>query len=125
MYLSEILQERQTALFEKHGVFFAFSNEQLKKGVDKYPGKKLVSLGAGTFCVKDNVKAFISDHEQLVVTCMKEDIEKHGLDGVIYRELGNHECFYTGDIEPAWDALKTYPNITRDMVIRIFNKHHR
>ena len=32
-YLSEIMEEKQTELFNKYNVFFAFNNEQFKEGL--------------------------------------------------------------------------------------------
>lgn len=105
-YLSEIIQEEQTALFDRLGVFFAFGNKQFDE--QKKEGVEYVSMGAGMICPKKNVQSFIDGHSELVKNGRKKDIELHGIDRVIAREISNHESFYTMDKEPAKEALIGY-----------------
>jgi len=39
---------------------------------------------------------------------IEQDIKENGIDKIIVRELYNYECFYTGEIEDAVDALEAY-----------------
>lgn len=60
------IQERQTALFNELGLFWAFSTEQFREGLEKVGGTekrgKYVSVGSGGYCPKSNVTAL---HEGL------------------------------------------------------------
>jgi hypothetical protein len=119
MSLTQIVQSAQTECFNNHGVFFAFSNEQLDQ--QKKEGVIYVSLGGGLICPKANVKAFVNDHANIISNGIKTDIEKNGKDAIIRRELDNHECFYTGDVEDCIDALDGY-GFTREDIIAVYNK---
>ena len=118
MSLSTIIQAEQTILFDKLGIFFAFSNEQLDR--QKKEGVEYVSLGAGTICPKENVKAFIEEHANLVKTGIAKDIEKNGKEKIIHRELCNYECFYSGDLDDAIDALEDY-GFTNEEIYAVYN----
>ena len=118
-YLSDYIEEKQSTLFKKHGVFFAFSDKQYQE--QKKEGVKYVSLGMGTLCPKENAKAFIDEHHDLVKAGIAQDVEENGIDGVIIRELGNHEAFYTGDAESTVDALDGYPT-TKEYIWQLFRK---
>ena len=52
---------------------------------------------------------------------VKQDLAENGKDGVIKRELGNYECYYTGDIETCVDALKSY-GITEEEIRVVFKQ---
>ncbi len=89
------------------GLFFAFSNDQLKKGLDKVKAevKDIISIGAGGFILKTQVKAFIDTlkrHEQ-----ERKDLKKDNkifFDALVY-ELNNHEYCITYDTKDALDSL--------------------
>jgi hypothetical protein len=119
MSLSQIIQANQSACFQKHGVFFAFSNSQLNE--QKQDGVEYVSLGAGTICPKANVKAFMLDHAAIVAEGIKHDIATNGKEAIIRRELANYECWYTGDIDDCVEALEDYGFELND-IINIFNQ---
>ena len=61
-YLSEIMEEKQSQLFAKYKVFFAFSDKQFKEGMKKHnltKQDKIINIGEFMFCPSNNVKAFI------------------------------------------------------------------
>lgn len=118
-YLSDYITEKQSALFKKHGVFFAFSEKQYEE--QKREGVVYVSLGMGTLCPKENAKAFIEEHHNVVNEGIAEDIAENGIDGVILRELDNHEAYYTGDATSTVESLEGYP-VTREQVWELFRK---
>ena len=120
--LTDILRDRQTALFDKYGVFFAFSRHQFKENIDKYPDQEFVDMGAGMFCLRKTFKEFGDAHAQLVKTAIEEDVAQKGLEAVIERELYNYESFYTGCIEDAWEAMKDYPDMTREKMVKVYNR---
>lgn len=105
-YLSDIINPMLTELFEKHGVFFAFSNEQLGKHAKK--GVEYVNLGGGCICPKENAKQFVKEQNEVTAKAISLDLEEHGKDAIIRRELANHECWYTGEIYPVVEKLDAY-----------------
>jgi len=127
-YLSEIIEDRQNKLFRKYDIFFAFSEEQLERGLKKTGRKKeeiTSAIGMGLICPKEYVQAFLDEHETVVIEGIAEDIAQAGIEAVVRRELSNHEAYYTGDIESTVDALEAYP-VNRDDIKAIFkNKNHQ
>jgi len=89
------------------GLFFAFSNDQLKEGLDKVKAetKDIVSIGAGGFILKTQIKAFtdcLKRHDQ-----ERKDLKKNikiFFDALVY-ELRNHEYCITYSTQDALDAL--------------------
>lgn len=59
-YLQDYMEEKQTALFKECKAFFAFSQEQLIEGLDKFnidkslPSYGVVSMGHGMYVKKGN-----------------------------------------------------------------------
>lgn len=101
--------DRMSECFEKHGVFFAFSNEQLSKGMKKIGVEKreeVQSLGGGMICKADSVVNFIADFKELQKQHTKNLLEKVGVDNLIRHELLNYECYYSHDLEDAIEVLK-------------------
>ncbi len=113
MTYKEIKEKKQKAyneLFTTCGVFRAFSNEQFKKGYAKVKptmteGEKLVDIGAGGFMPKHNVEALKKGTKEIDATFKREIKEFKARETHIIYELNNHECFYTGDISDAVEAL--------------------
>lgn len=89
------------------GLFWAFSNKQLKEGLDKVKAeeKDIVSIGAGGFILRTQVKAFtdtLKRHEQ-----ERKDLKKDTkifFDALVY-ELNNHEYCITYNTQDALDSL--------------------
>lgn len=120
--LGEIKQERedkQSQLFKDFGVFFAFSNQQFHEG--KTPldeGDKYVSMGMGGYLPKSKLDGFLDGMARLN-QWYKDEIKNNDLrrQEITY-ELGNHEAWYTGEIEDTLDALG--PDYTREEVQAVF-----
>lgn len=124
-YLSEIMENRQTNLFNKNKVFFAFSNKQFESGIiEKKISKstKIVNMGQGMFCPSDNVTEVIEQLDLIYKESIIEDM-KQGKNNVILRELSNHECFYTGDITDCVEKLSDYP-ITKKEILQVYRKNY-
>ena len=122
-YLHQIIKDEQTACFDRHGAFFAFSKAQLDEAKD--PALELtdyVSLGAGLIAPKTNAAQLVTDLDNIASKGRETDIELHGTDAIILRELNNHECFYTYDISDCIDALSEYSAITETMIRAVFEK---
>jgi hypothetical protein len=105
--LKKQYQDKLTVLSDKVGLFWAFSNEQLKEGVAKNPSStgKYTSTGMGGYLPSGNVKAYLAGMKELEkwYKAERKAIKK---EKVILYELSNYECFYSGDITDACEALK-------------------
>jgi hypothetical protein len=109
-------------LFEKCGVFFAFSEKQFEE--NKTPlkeGEKYVSIGGGGYLPKGKVKE-LEEGMEAIERFGKQTVKKKKLvEAEILDELQNHECFYTGDISDVVDLFEgTY---TKQQIRDVYNKH--
>lgn|SRR5574343_1359670 len=109
-------------LFTRCGVFWAFSRKQFDE--NKTPllvGEKYVDIGAGGYIPKHNLPALLEgikaiDNLFKLTIAEYKMREKH----ILY-ELNNHECFYTGNITSAVEALdKDY---TLSEVTAVYEKY--
>jgi len=116
-HLSDYMQEKHTALFDKYGVFFAFSEKQVLEA--RKEGVQYVNVGAGMIVPKEHVKVVHDTLEQIYQDGIKQDIAENGIDAIIKRELNNYECHYTNDIDIVVKVLKSY-GITYDQVLNVF-----
>ena len=114
-----IMEEQQTALFEKYGAFFAFSDKQLKE--KRVKGIKYVSLFSGLIAPKDNAKRLLEELEAITDNYIKCDTKENGKTAIIERELANHEAGYTYSIDDTVNALESY-GITAAEVQAVFNR---
>jgi len=115
-YLTDYISEAQTAAFDEAGAFFAFGTEQFKK--QQVEGVKYVNMGGGLICPKETYKTLSTSLETIAAAGMAQDLKENGKEGVIARELGNHEYGYTGDISDTVDTLAGY-GITRKEVAQV------
>lgn len=127
MTLQEIKKERearQSALFERCRLFWAFSNEQFAE--NKTPlkeGEKYVSIGMGGYLPKSEVDNFTSGMKELSKWYNQTiKAEKLRRQEIIY-ELSNHEAWYTGDIEDTLNALG--PDYTLEEVRTVYNEEYK
>lgn len=126
MNLHEIKKERevrQSAMFERCRLFFAFSTEQFNE--NKTPlkeGEKYVHIGAGGYMPNSEVKNFL-DGTKEIKKWYKDTVKANKLrrENIIY-ELGNHEAWYTGEIEPTLSALGE--DYTEAEVKQIYNEEY-
>ena len=118
-YLSHYTDEPLSALWEKHGAFFAFSNAQFEEKRD--PELAYVSLGAGLVCPKGHEKEVLEGMDKVVEEARKLDMAENGRDGIIKRELSNYECGYTHDLTDAFSALKPY-GIPEEEIKEVFQQ---
>lgn len=118
--LSEYMEEAQTALFKKYGVFFAFSSKQFME--QHTEGVTYVSMGAGMYAPKEHGDAVHKELGEIYKAGIKQDVEENGIHAITERELANHEVYWTGDITPAADALEDYPGIDHAYIYRVHNE---
>lgn len=108
MNYTELKRKHAEEMNNFEGIFYAFNNEQFKKGIDKVGAtqdNKVVSLGAGGYILKSKLAAFkemFKRHEQEMKK-LRQDRKKL-LDSLVY-ELNNHDYSYTGETTDALEAL--------------------
>lgn len=124
-YLSEYMQDAQSALFEKTGSFFAFGQKQFEEKAK--PGIKYVDLGAGLICPKETAKELTIGLDEIYVNAIKQDVEENGAEKIIRREYFNHEtqisCDWSDAIANLTGHKKQFPDMFTDQEIeRVFNK---
>lgn len=110
-YLSHYTEKAQTELFERLGVFFAFSKDQFNEGAEKVGANKdnkVTHVGAGCYILSKNVDELLEGLDSITQAGIKMDIEENGIEAIIQRELGNHEYCITYDLEDTIHALDGY-----------------
>jgi hypothetical protein len=127
--VQQLNQERETAqteLFKQVRLFWAFSNQQLEEGkkqINYQEGEKLVHIGGGGYIPKSNVDTFLNGLET-INKAYKEGVKQNKLrPKLIAYQLANHECYYTGDIQPALMALGN--DFTEEEVRQVYRKEFK
>lgn len=98
-----------------NGIFFAFSNDQMREGYEKLgvsETNKIVRIGAGGFVLASRLQEFknLLKRQDAERAQLRKN-EKELIAALVY-ELQNHEYCITGDPEDALRAL----DLTRDTV---------
>ena len=119
-YLSDYMAAKQNELFQRTGTFFAFSQKQFEEG--RKDNVKYVDMGQGMITEKPFVEEVINELDKIHKEAMIQDIKENGIQGVIQRELENYETYYTNDLEPAMEALESYPEITQKDIINVYQR---
>ncbi len=113
-FLQDYITDVQTALFKECSTFFAFSNEQAREALNKLEDKDsshYVNMGAGMICLESKAKDLLKGLDEIYEAGIKQDLADNKKQGVVERELANHEYCITGDITDTVNALVGY-NIT-------------
>lgn len=95
------------------GIFFAFSNSQMKTELSKYglcfdkkeDLKKLLSLGGGVYLLKSEKENYSNLCESLNKEQEFNFLRDDFLISSFYYELSNHEFIYTYDLTDTLNAL--------------------
>lgn len=130
--IKNFLQEETNKLINECDVFFAFSNSQLKEGIDKLREKynvtpenklKLTDIGAGGFIPSINLDKYIKGHKNIdkQYKQLKKD-EKARKEYILY-ELHNHEVFYTGNINTFCEEYMK--DIPKEEILAIYKSHNK
>lgn len=117
-------QERYNKLFEDCQVFWAFSNEQLKAGIEALKlkkGEKVSPIDGGGFLPKKNVDKLIAGLKEIKAWKKQAMQEVDATEAILY-ELNNHECFYSDDIENAMSILSSM-GYTREQVAKVHRRY--
>lgn len=112
-------QQEVNEFFDKNG-FFAFSNQQFIKGLEKfhlnttsYAGM-LISIDGGGFVLKskrEEMHAMFDRHRQEMRQFQTD--EKNLISSIVY-ELGNHEFCITEDVKEALQTLGIFREYETD-----------
>lgn len=120
-YLSQYMEERQSAAFKTARAFFAFSNKQFDEAKEEW--EKYVNLWGGLICPKSTAKTLIESLDTIYKDCIQEDIKDNWLNAIIRRELNNHEAYYTWDITSTVEKLSDYP-VTAEDIRKVFHNQN-
>ena len=112
MYQRE-LDQKMSALWDKHGAFFAFSQKQIDE--QKTEGVTYVSCGSGLIAPKENAHQLLEELEQVIDSHCQSVLEREGPQKIIHYELANHEAQISMDITSTVEAVECY-GITREQV---------
>ena len=116
------LDQEQSAIFDKHGAFFAFSQKQFDEG--KKPGiLKYSALGAGLLTPQGTEKALMADLKAAWEKKISFELENNSRKEIIFYELANRECQLTFDLSAAIEALEPY-GITEEEVREVWPEYH-
>lgn len=122
-HLTHYTEEKISQAIEKAGAFFAFSEEHFKEKATR-PREDYTNGFCGLVCPKDTIAQLYIDFAKIHKEGIAEDIAENGLEAIAIRELNNHECYYSGDIQNALGVLGDY-GLSEDDVEAIFkNKNH-
>jgi hypothetical protein len=115
--LSSFTEQAQSVLFNTLGAFFAYSSKQFEEG--KKEGVDYVTVCSGLLAPRVHAQALVDGLHEINERGVAMDIKENGIPAIIKRELFNHECFYTGNIEDCVDKLVDY-NIERKQIQDIY-----
>lgn len=122
--IKKIQELKHTELFNKVGLFWAFSNQQFEE--NKTPlkeGEKYVSIGAGGYIPKSNIDLFTQGMKD-IKNWHREEVNKNKAEEkeIIY-ELYNHECFYINDCT---EVIEIFTGIyTKDQILNTYKKEYK
>lgn len=119
--LKEEYQNKLSELSDQVGLFWAFSNEQFAEGKLKNPTTgKYTSIGMGGYLPSENVEKYLEGIKTLNNWYKQAKKQVKAEEAILY-ELNNYECFYSGDLSDAYDALSdTY---TKEEIQAVYRKH--
>ena len=123
-YLSDYMEAAQTEVFEKYGVFFAFSKEQFQEGIKKVganESNKVCDFGSGMYGLSKNADAIVRALDNIHKNAIAKDIAENGIENIIGRELGNHEAQITGSVADTVDALEGY-GISKEQIVKHYKE---
>lgn len=95
------MQDEQTKIFEKYGVGFAFSKEQINTYISEqrangYEGK-FVHLMLGMYCRKDTAEVMMKEIAELHKEHSSRLKNLFALDKSIEIKMVDYEAYYTGE----------------------------
>jgi hypothetical protein len=124
-YLSDYMQDAQSAAFEKYGAFFAVSDKQFEQ--QRKLGVRYTHMGANLICPSDNVTQLAEALEAIHQEAVWWDVKENGAEAIIEREYFNHEIQLTMDRSAMLMAItlhaKLFPEkFTAEVIDRVCAK---
>jgi hypothetical protein len=99
----------------------------LKEGLEKIGfehGKhKVRSIGAGGYCFSYMFETYEKDSEALIDAKNKATKKLLPREKIIMLSLQNYECFYTGDIEDAYESDLKHMGYTLEEVWKVYHNN--
>ena len=111
--LTNYLEAAHTKIFNNHGAFFAFSDEQFEAKAKK--GVRYCSMSGGLICPKDNAKQLNKDLETAYLDAIKKHKSEHSKEEIILAQIYNHECYYTWNWSRVTEVLEDYGYTDQDV----------
>lgn len=116
-------EDKITQLIKDVRMFFAFSTQQFQENkTEKEESEKYVHIGVGAYLPKSQVENYISGIENInkwyKATIKGNKLRKQE----IAYQLNNYECYYTGDISDALEALGS--EYTEAEVMAVYRENH-
>jgi len=112
-YLSDYQETKQSAVFDKFGAFFAFSQSQFNE--QKKDEIKYISMGCGMVAPTYHADNLAHALKSIYLDAVQQDLKENGIKAIIHRELGNHECQISMSYDDVIDVLQDY-GITREQI---------
>ena len=99
-------EKAQTAIFEKFGAFFAFSDDQFN--AKKVEGVEYCDAGAGLIAPVGNSSKIWEEIENIQKIKVAWELENNTRQDIIWYNFGNFECQISMDYLDAVDSLSFY-----------------
>ncbi len=108
------LRNRQQQEMNAFPLGAAFTDQQFEEMMQKWgltvnDKRKILSIGGGCYLRKTDEEAFdnmlLRFRQELQDAIMKDKKGDGFIEDMFYEELANHEFGFTGDLEPALEAL--------------------
>jgi hypothetical protein len=111
------LESAMSAIYKKHGVFFAFSKKQFNE--QKEEGVEYSSLGSGLIAPKESAEEFQKELIAALDNYHQTRLEVEGKDKIIMDELFNHECQIVSCYDDIIDLMGSY-GITEEDILKVW-----
>ena len=105
------IDQKQTQIFNKYGVFFAFDHKQYHEQAK--PGIQYAHVGNGMFCQSGTCQEVFDALEALEKENIAWELANNTKKDIIWYELANHECQLTMSYKEIIELMEPY-GITKD-----------
>ncbi len=121
--IRKVQSDKMSALFEKLGIFFAFSDEQFE--VKRKEGVTYVHYYAGMLIPKENVALWVKESDRVSRETGEMLREHIPMDKYILHEMLDHEVFYTGSPSEILDNVQScYPECSLEDINKVYRENY-
>lgn len=99
-------RDEQSKTIAEHGAFFAFSKIQYDS--KRKPDVKYTTIATGLVCPDTQIESLDKALTDLIDKFIQQDLAENTLKEIIWRELGNHEVQFSGDLTAVEEALSDH-----------------